>query len=70
MKIIIDGKICAAEPGQFLLEAARRNGIDIPSLCHHDALPGRGCCRLCIVELEDPAGNRSVDISCIYPVQE
>ena len=70
MNIIIDGKICEAEPGEILLTTARRNGIDIPTLCHHDALPGRGGCRLCIVEVEEVAKDRSVVISCLYPVQE
>jgi len=53
VQIVIDGKSCNAAPGQSLLEVARHNGIDIPSLCHHEGLPGRGCCRLCIVETED-----------------
>ncbi|MCL2068042.1 MAG: 2Fe-2S iron-sulfur cluster-binding protein [Treponema sp.] len=70
MKIIIDGKTCEAEAGQFLREVARQNGIEIPSLCHHSALPGQACCRLCIVEVEDPGGARSVVVSCVYPVKE
>ena len=70
MKIVIDGKTCEAEAGQFLKEVARQNGIEIPSLCHHSALPGQACCRLCIVEIEDSSGNRSVVVSCVYPVKE
>jgi len=70
MKITIDGKTCEAQPGQFLLEVARQNGIKIPSLCHNAALPGQACCRVCIVEIEDSRGNRSVAVSCVYPVKE
>ncbi|MDR2736829.1 MAG: (2Fe-2S)-binding protein [Gracilibacteraceae bacterium] len=70
MNIVIDGKTCEARPGEFLWEIARRNGIDIPALCRHDALPGRGCCRLCIVEIETADGSRSVVVSCVYPVAE
>ena len=70
MKIIIDGKTCEAETGQFLLDIARQNGIEIPSLCHHGALPGQACCRLCIVEIEASNGWRSVVVSCVYPVKE
>jgi len=70
MKITIDGKICEATPGQFLLAVARNNDINIPTLCHHEALPGRGGCRLCIVETEDAAGSRSLVVSCVYPVRE
>ena len=38
MIIRIDGKECACEKGEFLLAIARRNGITIPTLCHHDSL--------------------------------
>lgn len=71
MKIVIDGKTCEAQPGEFLWETARRNGIDIPTLCHHEALPNRGCCRLCIVEIENKnTSGCSVVVSCVYPVTE
>ena len=70
MDVIIDGKTCIAEPGQYILEIARQNDIDIPSLCHHEALPGQACCRLCLVEIEDAAGCRLIVASCVYPVEE
>jgi NADH dehydrogenase/NADH:ubiquinone oxidoreductase subunit G len=70
MKITIDGKTCETNAGEFLKETAFQNGIKIPSLCHHSALPGQGCCRLCIVEIEEPSGARSVVVSCVYPVRE
>lgn len=67
MNIKIDGKICNAERGEYLLEIARRNDIYIPTLCHSDALPGQANCRLCIVEvIED--GRSKVVTSCVYPV--
>ncbi|MFL0198570.1 2Fe-2S iron-sulfur cluster-binding protein [Clostridium sp. WILCCON 0269] len=67
MNIVIDGKVCSAERGEFILEIARRNGIYIPTLCHSDALPGLASCRLCIVEVVE--GNRSkIVTSCIFPV--
>ena len=69
MKIIIDGKTCEAQAGQYILEIASQNGIEIPALCHHDALPGQACCRLCIVEIEKDSW-RSVVVSCVYPVKE
>ncbi|MDR1701238.1 MAG: (2Fe-2S)-binding protein [Sporomusaceae bacterium] len=70
MKITINGKTCAAESGQFILAAARQNGIEIPSLCHHDALLGQACCRLCLVEVESGDGKSEVVASCVYPVRE
>jgi bidirectional [NiFe] hydrogenase diaphorase subunit len=68
MKIIIDGMECEAKKGEMLLQIAKRNNIFIPTLCHSEALPGLGNCRLCIVEVEDK-GRRSIVASCIYPVR-
>ena len=68
MNITIDGKVCTCEKGEFLLQVARRNGIYIPTLCHHEALPGQGCCRVCIVEVDEGKGPKIV-VSCVYPVE-
>jgi len=67
MKIIIDGKTCECEKGEFVLQVARRNKIFIPTLCHSDALPGLGSCRLCIVEAVD-RGRSKVVTSCVFPI--
>lgn len=67
MIIRIDGQECTCEKGEYILAVARRNDIEIPTLCHHPAVPGQGCCRVCIVEVV--AGDRSkVVTSCIYPI--
>lgn len=63
----INGKECEARTGEYLLEVARRNQILIPSFCHHDALPGLGCCRVCVVEINEGGKNRVV-VSCVYPL--
>ena len=68
LTIEINGKPCECEPGEFLLEVARRNKFLIPSLCHHDGLPGRGCCRVCVVEAE-ARGRRDIVTSCVYPIE-
>lgn len=67
MNITIDGKVCEAEAGEFLLTIAQRNHIYIPTLCHSDALPGQASCRLCIVEVIENS-QRKVVTSCVYPV--
>ncbi|HWR45479.1 2Fe-2S iron-sulfur cluster-binding protein [Sporomusa sp.] len=67
MNITIDGKICQAEQGEFLLPIARRNNIHIPTLCHSEALPGQASCRLCIVEVVENGWHKVVT-SCVYPV--
>ena len=67
MIIKINGIPCECEKGEYLLQIAGRNGIEIPTLCHHDAFAGQGCCRLCIVELVTKGRGRIV-VSCVYPV--
>ena len=67
MNITIDGKACEAKSGEYILDVARRNGIQIPTLCHSDALPGLGSCRLCIVEVIERGRSRIVT-SCIFPI--
>lgn len=69
IRLTIDGKRIRVKPGRTLLEAARENGIWIPTLCYHEALEPYGGCRLCIVELETPRGPRVV-ASCVYPCEE
>jgi len=56
-----------AEEGQSVLEAARQNGITIPTLCYHKDLSPAGSCRLCVVEVEK---WRSQPASCTLPVSE
>ncbi|HHY36717.1 MAG TPA: 2Fe-2S iron-sulfur cluster binding domain-containing protein [Firmicutes bacterium] len=68
MIITIDGKQCEAQYGEYILDVARRNNIFIPTLCHSDALPGQGNCRLCIVEVLE-GKRRRVVVSCSYPVK-
>lgn len=68
MTITINGKPCECEKGEFLLQIAKRNGFEIPTLCHHEALPGQGSCRLCIVEVVE-RGRGKIVVSCVYPVE-
>src|SRR5271157_895247 len=69
VNFIIDGKKIAAEKGTMVLEAARANGIDIPTLCAHESISRSGACRLCVVEAKK--GKRAkIVTSCLYPVEE
>jgi NADH dehydrogenase/NADH:ubiquinone oxidoreductase subunit G len=65
----IDGREFKAEEGHTILQVARENGIDIPTLCHHEAIEPYGACRLCIVEISRGRRSRIVT-SCLYPVEE
>ncbi len=46
------------------MEAARRHGIDIPSLCYDDRLEAFGGCRLCAVQV---TGGRGFPAACTLP---
>ncbi len=52
INISINGKKIGLEGPATVLEAARRHGIDIPTLCNHPALELWGGCRMCVVEIE------------------
>ncbi len=65
-KFNINDNLVEAEPGWTVLETARHHGIDIPTLCFHEAVSANGSCRLCMVELKDGNWSKLV-ASCIYP---
>lgn len=56
-----DGRKLEALPGETLLLAARRAGVEIPHLCYTDGLRADGNCRACVVEIE---GERVLAPSC------
>ncbi len=69
IKLVINGREISAEKGRTILEVAREAGIDIPTLCNHEALPPYAACRFCIVEVAHKGATR-YRASCIYPVDE
>ena len=66
MLIKIDGREIEALPGETILQAARREGIFIPSLCYSDATEPTNACRLCMVEVSEGKRTRLV-ASCAFP---
>ncbi|MBQ7327904.1 MAG: (2Fe-2S)-binding protein [Clostridia bacterium] len=52
MEIIVDGKKYIAENGETILQVARRNGIEIPTLCFLKGVNEPASCRVCVVEVE------------------
>ena len=63
--IQIDTRPVAVSDGQTVLEAARKNGIHIPTLCYHPALKPSGSCKLCAVEVVTPDGRTLIMLSCV-----
>jgi formate dehydrogenase major subunit len=48
----IDGREVDVAPGETVLDAATRLGIEVPTLCFTKGLAPEGGCRLCLVEAE------------------
>jgi len=69
IRITLDGRSVEAEEGKTILQVARGAGIEIPTLCHYQAVAPYGACRVCVVEIADPRGPR-LTASCSYPVHD
>ncbi len=69
VNLTIDGKKVKADKGSTILKAAKENGIEIPTLCHHEGLSPLANCRLCVVEVTKN-GRTKVVTSCNYTVEE
>lgn len=61
LKLNIDGKEVTGFPGQTILQIARENKIDIPTLCYDERLEIYGSCGLCVVEIQ---GNPKILKAC------
>ena len=51
IKFTIDGKECTAEKGANIVDAAKSNGIYVPTLCHLEGVKPSGSCRICNVKI-------------------
>ena len=54
--IKIDDKTLEANVAETILEAALRNGIEIPNLCYNKKVSHTASCRLCLVNIEGRPG--------------
>ena len=61
----LDGQPALAKAGESIFDAAARQGVHIPHLCHQNGLRPDGNCRACVVEV---AGERTLAASCCRPV--
>lgn len=67
VSLTIDDKKIYVKNGTTILEAAKQNGIHIPTLCYLKDVSKIGACRICLVEIK---GINLLTASCITPVQE
>jgi NADH-quinone oxidoreductase subunit G len=51
-KFTLNGKEIEFTLGETIIQAAKRNNIDIPHFCWHPKLSVSGNCRICLVEVE------------------
>jgi [NiFe] hydrogenase diaphorase moiety small subunit len=63
IKVTLDGVEVMAKEGQTIAQAARDNGVFLPTLCDFKSLPPAGTCRVCTVKV----GGRFMS-SCTTPV--
>jgi predicted molibdopterin-dependent oxidoreductase YjgC len=61
VELKIDGQAVSVPEGSTILDAARKLGIDTPTLCFLDTLTPVNVCRVCVVELE---GSRTLVPAC------
>ncbi len=57
----LDGRRISAGPGETILQAAARHGVEIPHLCYTPGMRADGNCRACVVEID---GERVLAPSC------
>ncbi len=67
IKLYIDNIPVEVNKGESILKAAEKAGKYIPTLCYLEDINELGACRVCVVELEDPA---KIVASCTTPAQE
>src|SRR5436190_71419 len=67
VKLTINDKPIEAPAGTLVIEAAKRNGIEIPSFCYYEGLALQAACRMCLVEVEKAP---KLMVACTLPVAE
>jgi len=66
ISLTINGRKVTAEPGEMILDVARRHDIHIPALCADERLAPFDSCGVCTVEVE----GRGVVKACSTPIEE
>ena len=52
IKFKLDDRELTVPPGTLVIEAARQQGIEVPSFCYYKGLALQAACRMCLVEVE------------------
>ena len=61
----LDGTTIPFTPGESIIKAAWRQGIEIPHYCWHPGLSSPANCRMCLVEIVPPANQRALTLDIL-----
>ena len=67
VNLVIDNLNVSVPNDTTILQAAKKAGIKIPTLCHFHNQTVKGSCRICVVEVK---GSRKLVAACSTPVWE
>jgi len=67
VKLTINDKEIESPAGTLVIEAAKQNGIEIPSFCYYEGLALQAACRMCLVEIEKAP---KLMVACTTPVAQ
>ncbi len=65
--VYIDNRKIEVDENSTILYAAKKAGVDIPTLCYVEGKAPQAACRVCVVEVE---GARTLVASCCTPAAE
>lgn len=69
LAFLLNGRTCTANRGETILQAACREGISIPTLCHIDGLLPHNACRVCTVLIR-LNGRENLVPACLYKLKD
>ncbi|MDP9033173.1 MAG: 2Fe-2S iron-sulfur cluster-binding protein [Myxococcota bacterium] len=61
----LDGRQIPFEPGETIIKAAWRQGVQIPHYCWHPGLSSPANCRMCLVEIQPKPGQRPLTLDIL-----
>lgn len=67
IRLEVNGREITAQKGETILNALRRHGMDVPTICNLEELSPTGACRMCVVEVE---GREHLVTACSFTVEE
>ncbi len=67
LRVTVDGVCVQVPEGATILQAARRAGAEVPTLCYMKKINAIGSCRVCMVQVE---GREGMAAACNTPAED